>query len=203
MDIEELTLEKLYASPGWQAVNRLGALVEMHHIFRQNFIELSNLILRFQNTKIPSRETFLEVHNHLTRYIFNFFAATTGLTDNCRKMMSLYKGTDLWDNYDKKVKDIFNNNPLVSFVKDFRNYQTHLRIQPPISYIKANEDDTEYEIVCFIEDFQKYPNEWKSLSKKYMEQCGKEINLLKICQEYFHIIDVFYFWLYEELKEIP
>ena len=41
--------QELFESNGWQAINRIGAFAEMHHIFLQNYQDLMNIITKIQN----------------------------------------------------------------------------------------------------------------------------------------------------------
>ena len=38
-----VTRDDLFNCVGWQAINRMGILAEMHNVFQQNYLELSSV----------------------------------------------------------------------------------------------------------------------------------------------------------------
>ena len=190
---------QLFNSPGWKAVERMGSLASMHHIFSQNYSDLNILIIKIQNDRNVSQEIYQEAQQHLDQYVFNFLSSPMALVDNCRSIMSYYNNTILYQEYQEKVNQKFLKCPLHSFIKQFRNFQTHFRLCP-ISSIRVGEGK-EWKTVLFCEDLLKYPNQWNILAKQYIEKCGQEINIKDAFSEYNNLIDNFYHWLYGKLKE--
>ena len=129
---------QLFNSPGWKAVERMGCLASMHHIFSQNYSDLNILIIKIQNDRNVSQEIYQEAQQHLDQYVFNFLSSAMALVDNCRSIMSYYNNTILYQEYQEKVNQKFLECPLHSFIKQFRNFQTHFRLCP-ISSIRVGE----------------------------------------------------------------
>lgn len=183
--------EKLFQSKGWQVINRIGTLNEMYYILVENYRELMHEILRIQKASQPFIELF--DNKKLNRYIFNFFASTSALTDSCRKAMNFYKNTDLKIKYEIKKELFFKKNQTAFFIKDFRNYLTHFSIEFPLLSKSG-------EIAFSTQDLLQY-KKWRSLSKEFIRQNDCEIVLKPLCEEYFRTLETFYMWLYAELKE--
>ncbi len=194
-----ITQEDIFKCAGWQAINRMGQIASINHIFSQNYSDLNNLLLKIYYTVEPTEEIYQEIHQRLEQYIFNFLAASFALTDNCRKVMAFYKETDLYKKYQQKVDNEFAKDTLANFIRQLRNYQTHYKLEFPTP-VRSLDDNTHWDVVFISDELLKHPNEWNSLSKQYITQCGKEINIGKMSADYNHKIDMFYHWLYGELK---
>lgn len=187
-------METLFKSDGWQAVNRIGTFIEMYAILIGNYNELMRVISKIQNVQEPLVERHQDLTYNLNRYIFNFLASTKALIDNCRKMMSFYKNTDIYEKYQGKINELFLNNPMTAFIQDFRNYQTHFKLE----FSELSDDD---EIVFLTQGLLQNSEQWNKLSKEYITQCGENIVLKSLCEDYFKLLEVFYMWLVGELKE--
>ncbi len=193
------TQEDVFNCAGWKALNRMGIFATMHHIFRQNYIDLEMLLKRIHNDTNMSQETFQEQHIHLSQYIFNFLASSTALTDHARRLIGFYEKTDLHKEYQQKIKESFADNKLAQFIHKLRNYQTHYQLEFPYP-VRSLDDNKSWDVVFVSNDFLKHPEQWNVLSKQFIEESGQEINLNKIFAEYSKLIDTFYMWLYTELQ---
>lgn len=192
--------EELFNHPGWLASKRLGYLANMHHIFLQNYLILKELLVRIYNDESFSAQTYQEFDQHMQQYLFNFLSASAALTDNCRKMMSVYKETNLFNEYNAKIDEIFKKNSLSAFIKDLRNYQTHNKIDIPTP-VRSLKDHKSIDIIFISAELLKENNQWTVSSKKFMEKCGAEISILPLINEYNDMINLFYNWLYLRLKQ--
>lgn len=187
-------METLFKSDGWQAVNRIGTFIEMYAILIENYRELMRVVLKIQNPQEPLVGRYQDLTYNLNRYIFNFLSSTKALIDNCRKMMSFYKDNDIYEKYQGKINELFLNNPITAFIQDFRNYQTHFKLE----FSELSDDD---EIVFLTQGLLQNSEQWNKLSKEYMRKCGENIVLKTLCEDYFKLLEVFYMWLVGELKE--
>mgnify|MGYP000006627649 FL=1 len=193
------TQEDVFNCAGWKALNRMGIFATMHHIFRQNYIDLEMLLKRIHDDTNMSQETFQEQHIHLSQYIFNFLASSTALTDHARRLIGFYEKIDLHKEYQQKIKESFADNKLAQFIHKLRNYQTHYQLEFPYP-VRSLDDNKSWDVVFVSNDFLKHPEQWNVLSKQFIEESGQEINLNKIFAEYSKLIDTFYMWLYTELQ---
>lgn len=193
------TQEDVFNCAGWKALNRMGIFATMHHIFRQNYIDLEILLKRIHDNPNMSQETFQEQHIHLSQYIFNFLASSSALTDHARRLIGFYEKTNLYKEYQQKIKESFADNKLVQFIHKLRNYQTHYQLEFPY-LVDSLGDNKSWDVVFVSSDLLKHPEQWNVLSKKFIEESGQEINLNKIFAEYSKLIDTFYMWLYKELQ---
>lgn len=194
------TQEEIFSYPGWLASKRLGYLANMHHIFLQNHLILKDLLVKIHNDESFSTQIYQEFDKHMQQYLFNFLSASAALTDNCRKMMIFYKGTDIFNEYNAKIDEVFKNNLLSAFIKDLRNYQTHNKIDIPTP-VRSLEDHKSIDVIFISDELLKENYQWTASSKKFMEKCGLEISILPIINEYNNMINLFYNWLYSRLKQ--
>lgn len=192
--------EELFNHPGWLASKRLGYIANMHHIFLQNFLILKELLVKIYNDEKFSDRTYQEFNQHMQQYLFNFLSASAALTDNCRKMMSVYKDTELFNEYKAKIDEIFKKSLLSAFIKDLRNYQTHNKIDIPTP-VRSLKDYKSIDVIFISDELLKGNYQWTTSSKKFMEKCGLEISILPIINEYNGMINLFYNWLYLRVKQ--
>lgn len=184
--------EKLFKSNGWQAINRIGAFAEMHHIFIQNYQDLMNIISQIQN---PQKAYNLRVElmlNKVNKYIFNFISSAMALRDNSNEMIKEYQNTTLGKSIEENIKKFFANNLEIAFIQKYRNIHTHKRLV--IAYL--SDDD---KILWDKQSLLEVSQDWNTLSKKYINNCGENVSLKNLFETYFEITNNFYNWLYPEL----
>jgi hypothetical protein len=186
--------EKLIQSKGWQAIKKIGTFNEMLFIFDENFKDLMHEIARLENSPEPFIELHFDTNNNLNRYNFNFLAASKALIDNCRSMMNYYKDTEIYEKYQNNINELFKTNSLAHFVQDFRNYQTHCRVE-------FSELSDTNEIIFLTEELLQNYKKWNKLSNEYIQQCKNKIILKTLFNDYYNLVFPFYMWLYKELKE--
>lgn len=194
------TQEELFNHPGWLASKRLGYIANMHHIFLQNYLILKELLVKIHDDEHFSPQTYQEFDKHIQQYLFNFLSASAALTDNCRKMMSFYKGPDIFDEYNVKIGEIFEKSLLPAFIKDLRNYQTHNKIDIPTP-VRSLKDHKSIDVIFISDELLKENYQWTASSKKFMKECGLEISILPMIDEYNNMINLFYNWLYSRIKQ--
>lgn len=194
----ETKRNELVSCEGWKAINRMGALAEMHNILSRNYTDLTNHIKALSYTPPDRQEIIFDPLDYLKQYIFNFFMATAALRDNCRYVMGFYKNSSFKKEYDEKIK-IFHCD-LVRFVDDLRNYHAHIKPALP-TVVKDKNFPPLWNIVFITADLLKTPKEWSAAAKNYMKAQGNEIRIYDVCLEYYKLIDQFYYWLYKALKE--
>ena len=61
--------QELFESNGWQAINRIGAFAERHHIFLQNYQDLMNIISKIQNPELEYSKRVDLMLNNINQYI--------------------------------------------------------------------------------------------------------------------------------------
>lgn len=198
LEIDPAQREQLMSCKGSQAINRMGALADMHNILSLNYNELIKHIEELSYMPPDCEEIIFLPLDHLKQYIFNFFMATTALRDNCRHLMGYYKGSDLKKEYNDKIKMFYCD--LVRFVEDLRNNHSHAQPARPI-IVKDKNHIPLWNIVFPTSDLLKNSMKWSKEAKNYMKTQGNEIRIYDVCLEYYKLVDQFYFWLYRELKK--
>lgn len=184
--------QELFESNGWQAINRIGAFAEMHHIFLQNYQDLMNIISKIQNPQLKYSKRVDLMLNNINQYIFNFISAAMALRDNTNEMAKFYDNTNLGNSIKENTQKIFAHNLEIAFVQKYRNIHTHKRLI--IAYL-SDDDKILWDTECLF----KISDEWNSLSKKYISNCGESIYLEELFVKYFQTTNYFYNWLYPEL----
>lgn len=195
MENIKITKETLFNCEGWKATNRLGIIATTHNIVIQNHIILKELLEKIHNNP----DTYSQEEIHLSQYIFNFLSSTAALIDHSRRIMKFYTDTDIYNDYKYKSDENFAKNPLAQFIKKLRNYNAHYETPFPYPTI-SKQNNNSLDIVLDTQELLKCPEAWDNLSKQYIEQCGNEINILEMCNNYNNLINQFYSWLYNELK---
>ncbi|DAA88429.1 TPA: hypothetical protein CPT87_05065 [Candidatus Gastranaerophilales bacterium HUM_5] len=184
-------MDILFKSDGWQAIYKMGYYAEIFAIFVENYRELMKAITEIQTSKEPILAHFSQTH--LSRYLFNFLASATALKGNCYVLMENYKNAELWEKYKEATKKYFLNNELVAFINDFRNYQTHYKVE--ISYIS-----TKNQVVFDTCKLLEHPKQWNTLAKRFIKNAGTEIVLQEVCEKYYQLNEEFCLWLINELN---
>ena len=93
---EKMIREIIFNCSGWKAIQRAGAMINMHHIFRQNYSDLEQLLKKIHDDINVTKEVNQASFIHLEQYIFNYLASSSALIDLSRKMMDNYKNTELY-----------------------------------------------------------------------------------------------------------
>lgn len=184
-------IDTLFQSAGWQAMYKIGYYAEIFAIFIENYRDLIKTIDIIQSSKQPIIEHFTQ--NHLSRYIFNFLASATALKCNCYVLMQSYKDTELWEKYKAETSKYFLNNDLVAFINDFRNYQTHYKVE--LSFVSAQN-----KVVFLTYELLRHPKQWNNASKSFIQKSGEEIVVEDICKKYYKLNEEFSLWLINELR---
>lgn len=184
-------IDTLFRLDGWQAVYKIGYYAEIFAIFVENYKDLIKTIDIIQSSKQPVIEHFAQTH--LSRYIFNFLASAAALKNNCYTLMGQYKNTELQEKYKKATAEYFLNNDLVAFINDFRNYQTHYKVE--LSYVSAKN-----QVVFLTDELLKHSKQWNSASKKFIQNSKGEIVIKDICEKYYKLNEEFCLWLINELR---
>lgn len=186
-------MDTLFQTSGWQAMYKIGYYAEIFAIFVENYNDLIKTINTIQSSNQPVIEHFAQ--NHLSRYIFNFLASATALKGNCYALMQPYKDTELWEKYKEKINKYFLNNDLVAFINDFRNYQTHYKVE--LSFVSAKN-----QVVFLTYELLRHPKQWNNTSKSFIQNSGEEIIVEDICKKYYKLNEEFCLWLINELRLI-
>ena len=181
--------EIVFKSNGWQAVNRIGILNENYHTLILNYNELKNEIIKIQTCAKPILLLFNNLN--LNRYIFNFLASTSALTDTCRNTMRFYKEIDLYTTYQDNVEKLFARNKETMFIKDLRNYMMHFKIIFPCLSCNNQVSFEVYELNQY--------NKWTSLSKEFIQEQGQFVTIMPLIENYFKQLEPFYMEIYSKL----
>ena len=178
-------------SKGWQAVTQIGTFNEMFLIVMDNYEEMINIMRFIENLNIPYMQRYMEIYRKLNRAVFNFLSASQALVDHYRKLMKKYENTDFYSAYNEKRSDIFKDEEEIQFIKDFRNYQTHVCLK--FAQLVNNK------IIFFSNDLLQESDAWAEKSVKFINNKGKTIEIRLIFDKYYLKILKLYKWFHKEL----
>lgn len=191
---------------GYKIVSKLNHIGYSHNIFIQNSNELESTLQKYENPdfSIPlQKENYREYFKIVNKDLHNFLASVKTLVDHTRAVVTdLYpENSEIRVKYNTEIKSKFENNPLVSFVQDLRNYTLHRKIP----YVNAEMNysiDKGFESSIKLEKSELLEwSGWKKIAKEYLEQLPEKFSLLAIMSDYKSIVINFYNWFHSEQQE--
>ena len=204
-NISEL-MEKYQNSDGYKIISKLNHIGYSHNIFIQNSNELEVTLQKYEdpNFSIPlHKENYSEYFRVVNKDLHNFLASVKTLVDHTRAVVKgLYPiDSEIRSKYDAEVKNKFENNPLVAFVQNLRNYTLHRKIPYVNAEMSFNANEG-FESSIKLEKSELLEwDGWKNIAKEYMEELPEKFSLLKLMTEYKTIVISFYNWFYREQQE--
>lgn len=204
--------DKLKQSKGFEITNRINKFSLTHYIFKKNFDDLIAIIKKQTEPKNSMRlrefdhkKEFEELQFETIRLLHNYISSVLSLIDHTRVFVrELYSNNQSFaEEYQKKVTDTFTSNPICVFVISFRQYIQHYQT-PLISTVSNLTDDPELlntRITISKEQLLAFSG-WKSHAKIYIANLDKELDVLRIIEDYNEIIKEFYRWFQERQREI-
>lgn len=174
-------------------------------------INYEELISKIEQHKDP--EIYEELWNildpqYLTDYVIdvsrlyiNFVSLACGVKESCRVYINdWYKDSEFLGIYQKKVDELFRNNPFIQFTEDLRNIALHCNLTVLNARGQAipaeNSDILDTGFVIKKSRLMRFISE---KGKEYLIQQPESIDIEPIVRNYFHIIDEFYTWLISEI----
>jgi hypothetical protein len=202
--------EELQASEGWKWHVRIGNLATSLTIFRRNTVELMGKIQWFE--RMEESSTLLDLKNRQELYSFfaevnrlhhNFLCSVYSLKEHTLRIVEQMRRKGVkFEEYDAKKKEVFTDSPLAKFVQQSREYITHNEcIQLGSVYTWEVDAEEELSIVFDIEEMRKW-KEWKSMSRKFMNSQGKDLQLKEVVKQYSQSVEEFYLWFYQKATSL-
>jgi len=203
---------ELLDSPEYKLHQQLESIKIPIYIFEKNFEELHDLLVFLIND--PKSEPLTYPRNHdrlhevqldLLRLLHNFVAASLTLIDHTRNLYrELYSDSNKFSDYEVRIKDEFDTDPLSQFVKGLRKYFQHY--STPIIKIEVSipeKDDVqqvlEKKVLLFTKDLITFDG-WSEPAKKYLTRTT--IDLLEVINTYRFKVMNFYHWFIDRQNEI-
>ncbi|QHJ97777.1 hypothetical protein QM004_11820 [Bacillus subtilis] len=197
--------EKIKKTEGWRIYKKIEALHVSKYVFEKNHEELFQAIKLFltdnykiMNTQEKGLNPFLY---EISRLLHNYLSSAKTLIDHTRKIyQEEYENTPFSKVYQNKIKETFTESPLAKFIQDLRNYSLHRNI--PISGASIDFLNKEGKEVFLVKKNLLDWNGWTNKSKKYIETCKDDIDMIHLINDYTKKVKEFQEWFVIKQKEI-
>lgn len=171
-------------------------------VYTGNYKELVNEISKHEKVNISTylvsqrkKKQLWKKQDKITRYMHNYLASSFSLlhiTSNYYR--SIFKPENKLSEYDSKIKNEINSNPIKHFINDFRHFMQKYRVPHIFSTTSHNIDSSFETFVHYkTEDLQQFTG-WNSKSKKYLKDHPEGVRLKEIVKEYHNLIEKFNIW---------
>lgn len=201
--------EELEAMPELARIQQIDIQKLSYFVFEDNTAELRR-VLDFhgdlkQNLPLfdtDNRDSLDALQREIGRLLHNFVASANTLIDTTRRLYEKYENGAFPD-YQTKIDSEFVTDPLSRFVKGLRNYAVHYEAPPLISKISfsiGENGNLKSQIVLPSKKLLGF--KWDAEAKRYITDCGEEIVLDSVVNDYYHKVSNFYNWFYRRLNEI-
>lgn len=209
-DIISELIDEYNKSAAKIARDKLDNLKEIYSIFKGNY---KDMIKSVEKTKITllsnkisnKRKKCLFNNNKAQRCIFNFLSSTKALIDQSRiYIKKYYKDNSFYNEYLNEVKRLFSD-PLSKFVKEFRNYQTHIRVNSfGIGVTPISDDSRDFCLEFAIDPVSFYDdeNQWSEEAMSFIYDSGRIMLPGEVFSKYYEKVKYLYNWLFRKWKVV-
>lgn len=183
------------------------------YILDQNYAELQWLINFLENDPnghllmvVANQDKLHQAQVDIIRRLHNFVAAAQSLVDHTRRLYDkLYGSTNLFPEYQARIKQEFVSDPLSQFVQRLRQYCQHYKA-PGIGIevsIKQTEAGMVEKRTVFLpmNDLKEFDG-WNAAAKQYMSTVEGDVNVLEVASNYRNKVIQFYKWFQSRQVEI-
>ena len=200
----------LYKSDAYKNIRKYKIFLNAVKIYEGNYCELIKSFERHKKLDLTllldtkyGRKKLYNLHNKISRNLHNYIASTFTLI---RATSVYYKDSfeskNLISDYKSKIEKEVNNQPVKFFIEDLRTYLQHKEI-PDITtstvYEPSPSQDYNSYIIYNANDLLIYKN-WRSLSKKYIRDNSKSLNITKAIEEFHNIFSSFTNWFINQVN---
>jgi hypothetical protein len=199
---------------GTEYLNRCKGRAFTLHVFQANFSALQIAYTEFENPD-KSMQFFHEspaglgtaAHMELLRHLHNFLAAAKSLVDHTRVFIEdHYLGAAIESTYKRKIAEELENDGVIRFVHDLRNYMLH-RSLPPASMTLSVKRPVEIgpgvvsTTVYTDRDKLLEWSRWTSKARDYLCNQSPKFKIIDFCLPYAEKIYEFSSWFDSELTK--
>lgn len=207
--IKKMTPDEIEAHltslPGYRLNNLLAGILRSKNIVDKNHRELDNHLQQFDgpvedpdftNWTLRHRKAlYLE---ELFRLLHNFLASCGSLIDHHRIIVNMIeKEYRNIPNYNSEKEKRFVNDPLVQFIKDFRNFLLHYGLPSASMRSQLSAEGVSGTVLLVRKDLLRWKG-WNSKAKEFLCSQGTELNLRRVTSSYFEKLSSFYKWFESE-----
>lgn len=214
MDSQVPTYEEIRSSKGMKFSQRMEVYSLSHYCFEMNTQELVQTLEKYSSSatemiELERRKAIQKLAGRETaRHFHNCVASAKSLVEHTRIFVNKHyaETPEIFDAYQKKVKDVFAENGNAAMIEDLRNFFLHAGVPPIYLKFSFGFHDTDADkkfasagIYLHIDDL-KSRGTWKSASKKLLSTFKEDIILLDLIVEYRKTVENFHTWFSQILN---
>lgn len=202
-------IRKLRDMPESQIVRQIESLDSSIFIFERNYQELKQAIEFYSFDKrgehlqyLRHRDLQMQLGHEVSRLLHNFAAAAMSLVEHARNLVRHLDSENLkFDDYRKRVDEVFKDDPLSCLVKDLRKFCQHYKVPPILFQTKFDKTSMTKNLGIQKKGLMEFDG-WSKGSKVYLEEVEEYVDILEIANEYHEKVGDFYEWFRRRLEEI-
>lgn len=206
-EIEKIE-EEIAKISGVGNIGRIRQLEYSVQLFERNYGMLNELLKHIINNKDKHSDLFNRINKWRTELLFreisfrlhNFVASSLSLVDHSRIIYKkAFEDKGHFDVYQKQVDSDLKKDELIQFIQKLRQMCQHYRLP----HISAEWKLKESKLTLYLQknDLLQFDG-WNKEAKKYLNESGKKIDLLKVVNEYYERIVTFHTWAKKEFSEL-
>jgi hypothetical protein len=196
-------IDKLQNSEGYQIERIVVNLRISKYTVDKNFEELTKLIRDFETgVEIwaeKNRQHFEAGLWELSRLLQNYLSSIYTLIEHNIQLCENLDSEELNHLYGKQKNELLNWD-CTRFVRDLRTFSQHVGLPLLMGQINLSKTEYKQSILLQRDELSKW-HKWSEQSKKYMK-AKRELELLKIVEEYQFLIGSFHEWLLQTILKI-
>jgi hypothetical protein len=196
--------------PGFKLDQEFLGLDITLYIFHRNFVDLSTIIT-FLTTDpraakfytVENRNKLNELGHEVICKIHNYVAAVLSLLEHTRNLYKkLYRGNNLFPEYQERIDKDFKFDPLSKFVQDLRRYFQHYK--SAIIMFRTTLDNNGRPIRNIsipLDDLLAF-KDWTEPAQNYLKTVQGRVDVLEVATAYQDRVIAFYNWFRSRQEEI-
>lgn len=199
--------ERLRVSSGFRGIALKNQVKRIGYIFQGNVAQYKSLVASLQNPAVsfPIMDVRNpDAHDNLLseaeRLLHNVLTAMSTRVDHQRRFMSKYFADDpmFTGEYLEKITSIFGGSTEAAFLKDLRNYITHLQL--PVAQSRQKFGPEVFSITFILPSKALLDwDGWNSSMRKWIAGQGEAVAIVDIVDEYARQVGGFDKWLFDRI----
>jgi hypothetical protein len=197
--------EEILTHPGYRLYQLINAHSTSKNILSGNCFQLRKLLEVLHDPKnidrfwaLENRQYLSDLQGEAIRHFHNFLASVKTVVEHTRNCMR--------DNairpehrteYQKKIEEVFMNDPLSKFLEDFRNFMLHRSL--PLTEMTldiSTSTSTLYVDLTKMEDWER----WTESSRRFITANKPKVSMMRLVDEYEEKAKAFYAWFYPRFQ---
>jgi len=199
--------KKLRLTSEYLLVEEINGFRRSIRLFDGNHKQLKDQIIFFEDaeqsfhlSQPDNYEEKLYFQSEIMRLLHNYVASALSLIDHSRLHYRKLYGNGTFPEYQKRVEDIFEKDPLASFVKGLRQYFQHYGLPEMYFQTKWQVDHPTLIRSIHLRNGELKEFDWKA--REYLNAQATDINLANLIDAYQNKVAEFYDWFQLRQEEL-